>query len=194
MFKRRIPLTVLQTIRELFWPSMGWMRAFTYTKHRIVRLSDTSHKIALGLALGAAISFTPIIGTHFIQAGFIAVLIRANFLAALIGTFCGNPWTFPFMWYSAMQFGTTLFGLLGLPAEAALPDEMSFSIMWDLISHEPLRVFMPWALGGYLLGLLSMPFTYFVFLNLVRGAKMARSRAKLSKARKEGRNITGQVE
>ena len=89
MFQRRNPRTILQNLKELFWPSMGWVRAFQYTKHRVIRLSDSTHNIALGLAIGAAISFTPILGTHFIQAGFIAYVVRCNFIAALIGTFIG---------------------------------------------------------------------------------------------------------
>ena len=192
MFKRREPRSVLQNIRELFWPSMGWMRACRYTKHRIVRLSDSSQKIALGLAIGAAISFTPLVGTHFIQAGFIAYMIRANFLAALIGTFAGNPWTFPFMWWSAMSFGSFLFHLMGLPAEVTLPKEMNLDIIWDMIKNEPFRIFAPWFVGGYLLGLITMPVTYPVFYQLVNGAKKARMRAKERRLHMLAKQVTGQ--
>lgn len=192
MFKRRKPRSVLQNIRELFWPSMGWIRAFRYTKHRVIRLSDTTQKIALGLAIGAAISFTPIVGTHFIQAGFIAYMVRANFLAALIGTFTGNPWTFPFMWWAAMSFGTFLFQLVGLPAEAALPDHVNLSIIWDIIKNDPFRIFAPWFVGGYLLGMLSIPLSYMIFYNLVSGAKLARKKAREHKLHKVAREVTGQ--
>lgn len=194
MFKRRVPLTPLQNVREMFWPSMGWVRACKYVRHRVIRLSDSSHKIAAGLAIGVAISFTPILGTHFIQAGLIAYLIRANFLAALIGTFAGNPWTFPFMWWAAIGLGSKLFGLMGLPASTALPDNITFGVFWDIIEHEPLRIFMPWMLGGYLLALLSWPFTYYLFYNMVRGAKAARRQARLHKVHKAAREVTGQTE
>lgn len=192
MFKRRKPRTVLQNIRELFWPSMGWIRAAKYTKLRIVRLSDTSQKIALGLAIGTAISFTPFVGTHFIQAGFIAYLLRANFLASLIGTFVGNPWTFPFMWWAAMSFGTFLFQLFGLPASAALPDEVSLAIVWEIIKNEPFRIFAPWLTGGYLMGALSIPFTYMIFYQLVNGAKLARKKARERKLHRVAKQVTGQ--
>lgn len=190
MFKRRKPLNALQHLKEIFWPTMGWLRAFSYTKHRVIRLSDSSSRIALGLAFGAAISFTPLVGTHFIQAGILAFLFRANLISSLIGTFVGNPWTFPFMWYSAMEFGSYLFGLMGLPANKALPAHMDFAIMWDLLTHDPLRIFLPWALGGYLMGLISIPFTYFLFLYLVRGAKVARAKAKERRARKAAEKMT----
>lgn len=194
MFKRREPRTVLQNIRELFWPSMGWIRAARYTQHRVIRLSDTSQKIALGLAIGAGISFTPFVGTHFIQAGFIAYLLRANFLAALIGTFVGNPWTFPFMWWAAMTFGSFLFHLFGLPAEAALPPEINLEIVWDLIKNEPFRIFAPWFVGGYLLGLLSVPLYYMLFYQLVSAAKKARRKARERSLHRVAKQVTGQKE
>lgn len=192
MFKRRRPLSALQHVKEMFWPTMGWLRAGKYIKYRVVRLSDTTHNIALGLALGTAISFTPVVGTHFIQAGILAYIFRANLIAALIGTFMGNPWTFPFMWWAAISFGSYLFSMLGLPASTALPDEVNLSIIWDLIIHHPLRIFLPWALGGYLLGLLSIAVSYPIFYNLVNGAKLARKKARLRKVHKAAKEITGQ--
>lgn len=192
MFQRRVQRTALQNLKEIFWPTMGWIRAVKYTKHRIVRLSDSSHKIALGLAFGAAISFTPLVGTHFIQAGILAYLFRANMVASLVGTFVGNPWTFPFMWWSAIAFGSFLFGIVGLPAETALPDEVNFRVVFDLFKNEPLRIFGPWFLGGYLIALLSLLVSYPLFLNLVRGAKLARMKARQRRLHKEAKTLTGQ--
>lgn len=190
MFKRREPQSLLRKLKEFFWPSMGWKRSLVYIKHRLVRLSDSTHKIAIGLAIGAGISFTPIIGTHFIQAGLLAYLVRANLFSAIIGTFIGNPWTFPFMWWSAITFGSFLFGVFGLPASTAIPDHMDFWIFADLVWNEPLRIFLPWAVGGYLLCLLSMPLTYALFYRVVHGAKIARAKARLRRVRLVAREMT----
>lgn len=171
---------------------MGWVRAFHYTRHRVIRLSDSTHNIALGLAIGTGISFTPIVGTHFIQAGFIGYTLRANFLASLIGTFVGNPWTFPFMWWAAISLGSFLFGLMGLPASVTLPDDVSFGVVWDLFRHHPMRIFLPWLVGGYLLAVLSLPFSYFIFYNLVRGAKVARRHGRERKIHRVAKEVTGQ--
>ena len=192
MFQRRQPRTALQNIRELFWPSMGWTRACVYTKHRIIRLSDSSQKIALGLAIGVGISFTPFLGTHFIQAGFLAYLLRANFLAALVGTFAGNPWTFPFMWWAGISLGSFIFELFGLPASATPPDEATFSMIWELIKNEPFRVFAPWFVGGYLIMLFSAPLSYMLFYKLVSSAKLARRRAREQRLHRIAREVTGQ--
>ena len=194
MFKRRKPRSALGKTRELLWPSMGWLRAIKYTRLRIIRLSDSSHKIAAGLAIGVSISFTPLVGTHFIQAGLLSYTFRTNFLASLIGTFAGNPWTFPFMWWAAISLGSFLFGVMGLPAGTALPDDMSFSILWEIAKHEPLRIFLPWLLGGYLIALLSWPINYIFFYNVVKGAKSARRKARLRKVHKVAKELTGQAE
>ena len=192
MFARRTPRTILQNLKQLFWPDMGWIRACKYAQLRIVRLSDSSQKIALGLAIGTGISFTPIVGTHFIQAGVLAYLMRANILAALIGTFAGTPWTFPFMWWAAITFGSFLFELMGLSASATLPDEINLSVIWDLIKNEPFRIFAPWATGGYLIAFLSIPLTYPLFYSLVKGAKKARIKAKERRLHRVAMEVTGQ--
>lgn len=192
MFVRNRPLTILQQIREVFWPSMGWRRATKYVVLRTIRLSDATHKIALGLTFGTLVSFTPFVGTHFIQAGFFAYIFRANILAALIGTFIGNPWTLPFMWWSAITFGSFLFKLFGLPAKDSLPSDINFHIVWDIITHEPLRIFLPWCVGSYLIWFLIGPLLYFGFYYSVRGAKAARKRAREHKLHRVARQVTGQ--
>ena len=192
MFKRREPLTILQNIKEMCWPTMGWLRASTYIKHRLARIADSNHKIALGLALGTAISFTPVVGTHFVQVVVLAFIFRANMIAALIGTFVGNPWTFPFMWWAAISFGSYLFELMGLPASSTPPHHVNLTIIWDIIKNDPLRIFLPWALGGYLLGAISMLVSYPIFYNMINGVKIARQKARLHRLHKAAKEITGQ--
>lgn len=171
---------------------MGWWRACKYAHKRIVRLSDSTHKIAAGLAIGTCVSFTPLVGTHFIQAGFVAYLIRANLISSLIGTFVGNPWTFPFMWWAAISLGSYIFGVLGLPASTKLPETVDFHVLWDIFTHEPMRIFLPWLVGGYLLAFLVWMPCYLFFYQLVKGAKIARKKARERKVHKVAREMTGQ--
>lgn len=185
MFKRRVPLSRMALVKELFWPSMGWKRAFYYVKHRIIRLSGSSESISRGLATGACISFTPLVGTHFIQAGLLAYIIRGNLLASLIGTFVGNPWTFPFMWFAAYTVGVKIFGLFGFSDFASLPDHVTLSILWDMVLAEPLKLFLPWLVGGYSVALFSWPIFFVIFYFLVRGAKRAKALAKANRLRQQ---------
>lgn len=157
---------------------MGFKRSVIYIKHRLLRVADSSHKIALGLAIGFGISFTPLLGTHFIQAGILAFIFRGNIFSAMMGTFVGNPWTFPFFWWAGFSFGSLLFGVFGFEGAANLPDNMTFSIMWEMMKTQPMTLFMPWMLGGYLLALITMPLSYIGYFYLVRVAKTARANAR----------------
>jgi uncharacterized protein (DUF2062 family) len=119
---------------------MGWKRAFKYVRLRITRMSDSSHKIAAGLACGTSVAFTPILGTHFIQAALLAWIFRLNILAAIIGTFLANPWTIPFMWWGAIKLGAFLFNLFGVHTKNVIPHHMTFHEFWQLLTHEPMTI------------------------------------------------------
>lgn len=173
---------------------MGWIRALHYTRHRVVRLPGSTGNIAAGLAIGAAISFSPLMGTHFVQAALIAYIARVHIGAALIGTFVGNPWTFPFMWWAAISFGEALFGLFNWETNVVLPDHFDMKATWHFITHDPLHAFLPWLVGGYLLAVLSWPVFYVIFNHLIKTARFARSKAKLRKVHKVAKEVTGQDE
>ncbi|PCJ01584.1 MAG: hypothetical protein COB14_03725 [Alphaproteobacteria bacterium] len=185
MFKRRKPLSLLETTRELFWPSMGWKRALVYTKNRLIRLSDTTHSIALGLSIGMGVSFTPLLGTHFIQAGILAWLFRGNVFSAMMGTFVGNPWTFPFFWWGGFSLGRYFFEILGIEGAGALPDTLTVSLALEMMTTEPMTLFMPWMLGGYILVVATIPFSYPVYYTLIKAAKAARAKTIAHKQKQQ---------
>ncbi len=106
MFKRRKKIALGNKILDFIWPAIGWRRAITYNMHRLARLPDTAFAISGGFACGAAMSFTPFVGLHFVLSGILAWIIRANIIASVIGTAVGNPWTFPFIWTWLYKSGT----------------------------------------------------------------------------------------
>lgn len=120
MFKRRNQRPVHHRLGNLIWPRTGWARALTYLWHRIARMRGTPHSIAAGIASGAAVSFTPFVGIHFLLAAVTGFLTRGNFIASMIGTGAGNPWTFPFIWVWIYQLGLNMSG--GRDTAAGDPD------------------------------------------------------------------------
>ncbi len=110
VFRRRRKRSILSRALEIIWPRMGWRRAGRYYVFRIKRLPGTPYTIACGFALGAAVSFTPLLGLHFVIAGIIAWVLRANILASAIGTAVGNPWTFPGIWFGVLWLGSKILG------------------------------------------------------------------------------------
>lgn len=114
MFSRREQRNLWARLRNAVWPDMGWRRAGKYLYYRIVRLPGTPYSIGAGFACGAAISFTPFPGLHFLIGVVWAWLIRANIVANFFGTFIGNAWTFPFIWVMTYNIGLWLSPALGL--------------------------------------------------------------------------------
>jgi hypothetical protein len=192
MFKSEHTKSALKIIGDFFWPSIGWRRSFRYIRHRIVRIKDSSYSVAMGLSLGAAISFTPLPGTHFIQAGVFAALLRTNVIAGLIGTLVGNPWTFPLMWWLAYLVGEFTFRSLGFHV-AEMPAHFSWDRLIFEIENEPMALLLPWVLGGYILMLLSLPFFYLLFYFIIERTKATQHLWKEDRLHKLGRQITGQV-
>ena len=58
-------------------------RFISYYKLKLARLPASPNAIASGFACGSMVSFTPLLGLHFILAIVIAYLIRGNLIAAL---------------------------------------------------------------------------------------------------------------
>lgn len=110
MFLRRKKRTWRRHIREYLWPTAGWRRAFSYQFHRMARLPGSPYYVAAGFACGAAISFTPFVGTHLAVGCLMAWVLRASLLASAVGTLVGNPWTFPFIWIWIYQVGRWILG------------------------------------------------------------------------------------
>jgi hypothetical protein len=129
MFRSRQKRSAIYHLRNFFWPRSGWTRSTTYLAHRIGRLPGTPYTISAGLAFGAAVSFTPFVGLHFVLAAIIAWIFRASIIASAIGTAVGNPWTFPFIWPGIFFLGK----MLGAGGGVDLPDSTAFAMLFGNI-------------------------------------------------------------
>ena len=78
-------------------------------KMKIFRIKDFPESVAIGLAWGVSISFTPLLGLHLIICYSGTILMRGNLIAATVGSVIGNPWTFPFFFYLAYKLGLFFF-------------------------------------------------------------------------------------
>ena len=190
VFKRRERRSWLRILAEFFYPRGGWRRAASYMGHRLSRLPDTPDRIARGIAAGMFASCTPFYGLHFVIAALAGRVLRGNILAALLGTFLGNPITFPLIVETSVQLGTWM---LGLGAGLHFPQVMAaFGYAWAEIwtnlyllvtGGDPnwfrlrlffRRVFLPYLLGGVPLGLVTGALVYAVSLPLIRAYQTAR--------------------
>ena len=173
MFSRRTPLPLIRRARELVWPRAGWRRTALYVGHRLGRLPGTPYRIAAGFACGAAISFTPFMGFHFLGAALVALLIRGNVIASAIGTAVGNPWTFPLIWIWTYNLGRLLLGESG---DSHFQEHLSMQYIFDNFSS----VFWPMLVGG----LPTAAVAWFVFFWPVRALVMQYQRRRDHRLRK----------
>ncbi len=192
MFARRHPLPIHRRIREFAWPSRGWHRASLYIAHRVRRLPGTPYRIAAGFACGAAISFTPFIGFHFVGAALLAVILRGSVVASLIGTTVGNPWTFAVIWPSIYKLGRWILGESPVIAQSQEPDFISlftgliralleFDLAYIIDHVSP--VLWPMTVGGIPIALVVWVVFFWPVRGVVAEYQHARSRRVLRKMR-----------
>lgn len=170
MFRRRNPIPLWRRLRGWVWPDIGWRRLGIYLVKRVTRLPGTPHSIAAGLACGTAISFTPFIGLHTLLSVLLSFLVRGNYLAAIIGTLVGNPWTFPVIWLVTYQAGHYMLG--STPSRVAPEPELTSR--W----YEIRALIWPMTVGGVPLGALAGVAVYFPLVRLIAAYQEARRRRR----------------
>ena len=189
MFRQRRKSTLQDRLRGYVWPRTGWKRAFKYVLARLSRIPASSQSIAAGFACGAAMSFTPFVGLHFILSAILAWLLRVNILSSLIGTAVGNPWTFPFIWVWIYELGRWL-GAGSGPVEA---DPMDFSRFFGGLMEATLRmdlrflmetaapIFWPMFVGSLPTAVVTWFVFYFLLKPVVVTYKNRRERRRLKR-------------
>ena len=105
LFKRRDQLSAVMRLRLALWPARSYARSFRYMMLRLQRIQASPHSIALGCAAGVFAIFTPFLGFQMMLAALLALLFRGNVFASAVGTFAGNPLTYPVIWISTFTVG-----------------------------------------------------------------------------------------
>jgi len=189
MFKRRNKLSFLARSKNLMWPRAGMRRSLVYGWHRVARISGSPHFITIGLVSGVFASWMPFVGLHFFLAALIAFFLRGSILASAIGTFFGNPFSFPFIWLATFNLGGFLLGYdakekidLTLPDGTFLLLFTSPSAFFDAIWTAIGPYFVPMLIGSIPLGLATCIPIYFVMRPIMSKYQQRRS-ARLEKKR-----------
>jgi len=185
VFKRRDRRSPVRIASEFIYPRGGWTRAFHYVKHRVRRLPDSPERIARGVGAGVFAAFTPFYGMHFVVAAVVARLINGNILAALSGTFFGNPLTYVPIGVICLQAGHFLLGtkfrqgdthgLMSKFADALGDLKNNFFAFftdrvadWHGLSSFYHEVFFPYLIGGIVPGVVAGVICYYISLPFIR--------------------------
>ncbi len=132
-------------------------RIFRLLKLKLYRIRDFPEAVAIGLAWGASVSMTPILGFHLITCYLGTWMMRGNIVAATVGTVLGNPWTFPFIFYLDYKIGTILF--------FKPLDEYNFNIVFFMDNFE--KLFLPTLVGSIPIAIITWFITYIISKKLL---------------------------
>ncbi|MEE9590354.1 MAG: DUF2062 domain-containing protein [Hyphomicrobiaceae bacterium] len=163
--------------RSLRGPWHKWLIRKCFPAHRLKRLRASPHEVALGCAVGVFVSITPLLGAQMLIAALLAGLLRASAPAAVLGTFFGNPVSWPFIWASTYAVGLQMIRLDGVLDAGNF--EQNIMLLWTALlerSPELLNataallwpLLLPMLAGSLPLGLLTAAIFYYISRNLIR--------------------------
>ena len=205
VFRRRDRRPIMRTIAEFLYPRGGWTRAFHYVKHRVRRLPDSPERIARGIWAGVFASCTPFYTLHFIVALLVGRVMHGNMLAALMGTFFGNPLTYLPIAMSSLKIGHFLLGtefdvethrsFAGKFADAGHDLWYNFKTLfndgqadWAGLSLFFDEIFYPYLVGGMITGAVAGTVVYYFCVPLIRAyqhRRRGRIKAKFEAIKKK---------
>jgi uncharacterized protein (DUF2062 family) len=116
---------------------------------RFVKIRGRPRDIALGFALGIFVGMTPTMGIQMPIAVFFAAIFKWSKISAVFGVWITNPFTSPFIYGLTYIVGARV---LGLKATMALPQELTWGIVKEMLKNAPV-IFGALTVGGVLVGL-----------------------------------------
>lgn len=210
VFKRRDKPPILSRLRQAVLPKRGFRRGIEYLTHRVRRLPDSPHRIALGFAIGTWVSFTPLFGLHLLIAIGGARLVGGNILASVMGTFVGNPLTTPLIASLSLTLGREILGHGAsghdfrriADAFSQFADglwQMLLSLFgagmvdWSKLTLLYRDIFLPYLVGGFLPGVIAAIASYYLCRPLVAAYQAARRARFQVRAERRATEAAGQA-
>lgn len=168
---------------ERIWTKIARLSRYSYL--RVVRIKAPAESIALGLALGVFAGALPFLSLQMAIAVVLALLLRGNIIAAALGTWWSNPFSwaiiFPLLYMLGKVFvpvdvdvaPLNIHEFLNLP----LLELLQRSWKWLLIT----------TLGGFIVGIPMAVGTYFIALRAVLIYHDRRAKRRLERQRRVSR-------
>jgi uncharacterized protein len=180
LFKRKTQLSPLMRLRQAIWPARSFRRSYRYMTLRLWRIQASPHSVALGCAAGVFAIFTPFLGFQMMLAALLAIMFRGSVFASAVGTFAGNPLTYPIIWISTFTLGNVFLGssanaeisklstgahALGKSLRAASADGVATAVqgLWPILK--------PMAIGSLPLGGLTAILVYYIVRHFLQARK-----------------------
>lgn len=166
-------------VRRGPWPSDGESaapkRSFKDRFLEMLGREDVPERVAASFAIGVAISFTPLLGLHWVMALALAFLLKLNKLDVLLGTLVVNPLTLGPVSAVAIPLGRFV---LKARSEAVthLPmAELMTREFWSSSRPAVRAMGLQWATGMFVLTVVAGAATYVILLRALRSRQRARA-------------------
>jgi uncharacterized protein (DUF2062 family) len=141
-----------------------WKQIKDFFVHRVLRVDDTPHRIALGVAIGIFVTWTPTVGFQMALAVMLAWLLRANKLVGVPFVWISNPLTLAPIFLPNYYIGRWILGsdvpppdfgkMVQSPGGWLERVDTWWSVTW--------QAFLPLWIGGLLMGGALGTLAYFV--------------------------------
>ena len=148
-------------------------RLLRYFYLKLIRLKDKPHTVALGLALGVFVGFTPTIPVQTYIALALAFLFKGSKIAAIMGVWISNPLNMAAFYFMDYKVGKWI-----LDSRVAFKP-MDYSVFTLL--QEAQKVMKVMMVGGIVLGIPAGILTYIITFQIASKAKRRRELRSIRK-------------
>jgi uncharacterized protein len=140
---------------------------------KLANLDDSPQRIALGVAVGVFLAFSPLLGLHTVLGLLIAFAFGLNRIAVLVGVFVNNPWTLLPIYGLATYVGGLLVGFPSPVPIAALGFGAIFQTRFWVEVVGASEFWKPLLLGSAILSFTAGALSYLIVLLVVTRARGA---------------------
>jgi len=162
----------------------GLLRGFRYQYVRVLRIQDSAHSVALGLAIGVACGALPCMGVQSLIALPLAFLVRANKIASLLGVWWTNPLTFVPIYYIEYLIGVHFSSYERL-SYAQFGDKLGQIDSFNAFLALGAELVMPIFFGSLVLAAILSPLCYVLMYRAFEARKQRRLKKQRARAQKK---------
>ncbi|MFH0913193.1 MAG: DUF2062 domain-containing protein [Candidatus Omnitrophota bacterium] len=127
------------------------LRFFKFIYLKLFRIHDTPQRIALGLGLGVSLGILP--GTGPIAAIFLALLLKVNRAASLLGSLMTNTWLSIATFLLSIRIGSSIIGTDWQDTRRGWIDFLKDFRPTDLARISTLKIIYPVIVGYFIVAL-----------------------------------------
>jgi uncharacterized protein (DUF2062 family) len=132
----------------------------------ILKINDSRQKIALGFGLGVFSGIFP--GTGPLVAVFLAFILRANYVSALLGSLLTNTWLSIVTFLLAIKVGAVIIGVNWQDVQRQWSLFLNHFQWVNLIKLSVLKLVLPVFLGYLLIACIAGALSYLAILIILK--------------------------